>query len=175
MRAALRRDVDCDRRILGQNRHSTIENHRLGISLPEIYLKDIPYCTSVLFFQNKLSFQLDHFTFEHCGHCAREARRRDVDRDQRVLGQNRHSIQQFEISKVQDLGVTGNIPNLLPTWTTAKLLSSSLLRRSLSPTVGALALISRPITGPKARVSTLHSFSFRSFVWQGHVAGLLTE
>ena len=100
-RAAQRRGVDCDRRVLGLNRHLTIENHCLGIALPELYLKDIPFCTSDFFFQNKQTFQLNQFTCEHCGHCARAARRSDVDRDRRVLGQSRHSTQQCPINKVR--------------------------------------------------------------------------
>ena len=100
-RAARRRDADCDRRVLGHSRHSTIENHRLSIALPELYLKTYHTASvSFFFFQIKLTFQLDQFTCEHCGHCARTARRRNVDRDRRVLGQNRHSTQQFPITKV---------------------------------------------------------------------------
>ena len=50
------------------------------IALPELYLKDTPYCNRVFFFQNKYTFQLDQFTREPCGHCARAARlRRDPD------------------------------------------------------------------------------------------------
>ena len=52
-RAARRRDVDCHRRVLGKNRQSTIENHRLGIALLKLHLKYLPYCNSVFFFQNK--------------------------------------------------------------------------------------------------------------------------
>ena len=40
----------------GQTRHSTIKNHRLGIALPELYLKDILHCTSVFFFSKQVNF-----------------------------------------------------------------------------------------------------------------------
>ena len=72
-------------------------------ALPEHYLQDLQHCTSAFFFFKRSPLSNSTiFTCEHCGHCARGARGHDVNRDLRVLWQNRHihSTQRFPINNV---------------------------------------------------------------------------